>query len=83
MSALGKMTRIIDIAAHTPAMKRLDLGRRRRIGPVLTKGFSSGKLDHSNAWKNVRQTSGISEQLDAGNADVSSAQRARLAWFFA
>jgi hypothetical protein len=45
MSALGKMTRIIDIAAHT-AMRRLDLGRRKRIGPVLTKGFSSGKIDH-------------------------------------
>jgi hypothetical protein len=45
MSALGKMTRIIDIAAHAPAMARPDLGRRRRIGPILTKGSSSGKID--------------------------------------
>src|SRR5258707_14209362 len=36
MSALGKMTRIIDIAAHTTAITRPDLGRR-----ILTKGFSS------------------------------------------
>jgi hypothetical protein len=30
------------ITAHAPAMTRPDLGRRRRIGPILTKGFSSG-----------------------------------------
>src|SRR5258708_36050727 len=36
ISALGKMTRTIDMAAHTPAITRPDLGRR-----ILTKGFSS------------------------------------------
>jgi hypothetical protein len=44
MSALEKMTRVIDIAAHVAAMRRLDLGRRK-IGPVLSKVFSSGKID--------------------------------------
>jgi len=57
MPALGKMRRIIVIAAHRQAMTRLDFERRRRIGPVLTKGFSSGKIDGKHAWKNVRQTS--------------------------
>jgi hypothetical protein len=66
MSALEKMTRVIDIAAHAPAMRRMDLGRRKRIGPVLSKVFSSGKIDHK-----------------PGDPDVSTAQRAKLARFFA
>jgi hypothetical protein len=66
MSALEKMTRVIDIAAHAPAMRRMDLGRRKRIGPVLSKVFSSGKIDHK-----------------PGDTDVSTAQRAKLARFFA
>src|SRR5882724_1206551 len=36
MSALGKMTRTIDMATHTPAITRPGLG-----GRILTKGFSS------------------------------------------
>jgi hypothetical protein len=56
MSALGKMTRIIDIAVHTPAIRRLDLGRRRSLGRVLNKILPPAKLIISNAWKNVRKT---------------------------